>query len=973
MTETVETQPARHVGVVSFVNAVFGFLYGWSGDAVENRYFNLRSSPSPEPLTAGMWVTYESRTSPDGRPQAAALVAVSDPANLIGDDAIAALDDALRRWRDGTRPPRPSVPAPATASVEADARAAFEELRQRGDLDGARALYERYLAEAAASGSQPNEALFGYAQALGSYGRPRDAIEVLLSWVAARRVVSNWDRFLHELSRLFEACDVRLEEARAIIAEQLDAAVPAHFRYRTEHVMALAAMRSLDLNAAIEHALAAVQAKPSWAEGQVLVRRLRPHPAVEVRDTPPEVAVRAGGAFDENPELVAQLLSELESMALRGDWEAIRNALEDVASHGEDLVTAVVVWIDLVCDTRWSVPEGLLEEFLWSRVRLVVDGRHLTFVFAQALCTRTPHALRELWRHLRGNVDHVRLLAQAIREPLGKLLETVHRHIFPGFAREERLLLEALLDIGVPQTFQAAIVLQSGYAARDAGEPEVMLRQWFLYATRKTMAASQGTLTGDTWRTVAMRLQERSSALEHGQPAHGLIALCVALGGGPSLLARAVATIRARPPHVVPELTFRARRDINRSMPFHAIDALIQALVINPEWWPALWLLDGLVRSPALGPELPESVLLQLDAGYESLLVGPAGDRAAGLRFVQAGLKELLGYGVDDIAATLREALSLQPNHTRSQQRLREVQADWLRKIQPGLLLDDLETKQRFEVLERHDNAHGGHGVVLKVRDRAAQSDIRALKVPFLLTSAADGQSGARTRVQREAEKAVMVSGHPNVVQTYGVVGPSRDWILMEWVDGDKLDTFLSEFSARSLQPLEVGHVGLQVVRALVHANHRARDRGQSFFVHNDLAPWNIMVVAGQAGLRVKVFDFGLAHTGVVGSQTRTLLLDLREKRKYRSPELAQGLPPDERSDIYTLGVVLYELLRGSPVSYEELDGFRSEPVDGGPDQALLDVLTRMLAPEREARYRLDELEVDLQKYLAQRTLSHAD
>ncbi|MBX6379007.1 MAG: serine/threonine protein kinase, partial [Clostridia bacterium] len=163
-------------------------------------------------------------------------------------------------------------------------------------------------------------------------------------------------------------------------------------------------------------------------------------------------------------------------------------------------------------------------------------------------------------------------------------------------------------------------------------------------------------------------------------------------------------------------------------------------------------------------------------------------------------------------------------------------------------------------------------------------------------------------RFRREAEAVARLS-HPNIVALYDV-GRDGDvlYLVMEYVDGESLKERLRREGP--MEPADAVRVVLQVLEALAHAHAHG-------VVHRDIKPHNILVTDG---LHVKVTDFGIAravdhativHTGtIIGSA------------HYFSPEQARGRMADARSDLYSTGVVLYELLSGrvpfqgdSPVS----------------------------------------------------------
>ena len=169
-------------------------------------------------------------------------------------------------------------------------------------------------------------------------------------------------------------------------------------------------------------------------------------------------------------------------------------------------------------------------------------------------------------------------------------------------------------------------------------------------------------------------------------------------------------------------------------------------------------------------------------------------------------------------------------------------------------------------------------------------------------------------RFQREAE-AVAALNHPNIVTIYSVEHDEDiHFLTMELVDGESLDRVLE----RGGLPLSRA---LQIVRAIADALAAAHHRG---IVHRDLKPANVMVTSDG---RVKVLDFGLAKlareptAGPPGQQVTSMPTEAKPLTEegvvlgtapYMSPEQAQGLPADARSDIFSLGCLLYEVSTGT-------------------------------------------------------------
>jgi serine/threonine-protein kinase len=151
---------------------------------------------------------------------------------------------------------------------------------------------------------------------------------------------------------------------------------------------------------------------------------------------------------------------------------------------------------------------------------------------------------------------------------------------------------------------------------------------------------------------------------------------------------------------------------------------------------------------------------------------------------------------------------------------------------------------------------------------------------------------------------------HPNVVQLLDVVQAEDElWLIMEYVDGVTLHCLQTEISAaRRLLPLDVVAGVMGGVLQGLHAAHETRDASGAplRIVHRDVSPQNIMI--GRCG-HVKLIDFGVAKAtapAVVSTLGR-----LVGKVSYMSPEQAQGIAVDQRSDVFSAGVVLWETLTG--------------------------------------------------------------
>ena len=196
----------------------------------------------------------------------------------------------------------------------------------------------------------------------------------------------------------------------------------------------------------------------------------------------------------------------------------------------------------------------------------------------------------------------------------------------------------------------------------------------------------------------------------------------------------------------------------------------------------------------------------------------------------------------------------------------------------------------------------GGMSTVYRGTDLALD---RVVAVKVALDPLVEQSPVYLERFTREAHSTAVI-GHPGVVTVYdaGADGPTR-FIVMEYVKGQSLADLLREQSP--LQPARAAEIAAEVADALSAAHSRG-------IVHRDIKPANIMILPDGS---VKVLDFGIARA--VDSGTLTQTATVLGTSAYMSPEQAMGQPADARSDIYSLGCVLYEMLTGEPPFMAEI------------------------------------------------------
>ncbi len=202
-----------------------------------------------------------------------------------------------------------------------------------------------------------------------------------------------------------------------------------------------------------------------------------------------------------------------------------------------------------------------------------------------------------------------------------------------------------------------------------------------------------------------------------------------------------------------------------------------------------------------------------------------------------------------------------------------------------GTCLDD-----RYEIVEVI--GAGGMAVVYKAIDQRLN---RFVAVKILRDELARDEE-FRARFQIEAQAVAMLS-HPNIVSVYDVSHTAGvEYIVMELIEGVTLMQYMQKKGALSWK--EAAHFSTQIAKALEHAHSKG-------IVHRDIKPQNIMILRDGT---IKVADFGIAALESAQEQRSDQTVG---SVHYIAPEQARGETPDTRSDIYSLGVVMYEMLTG--------------------------------------------------------------
>jgi serine/threonine protein kinase/Flp pilus assembly protein TadD len=254
----------------------------------------------------------------------------------------------------------------------------------------------------------------------------------------------------------------------------------------------------------------------------------------------------------------------------------------------------------------------------------------------------------------------------------------------------------------------------------------------------------------------------------------------------------------------------------------------------------------------------------------------------------------------------------------------------------------------KYKILE--EIGRGGMGVVYKAEDTQLK---RTVALKFLSPDSTAIPSREK-RFAQEAQNASALN-HPNICTIYEVgEAEGNSYIAMEYVDGRPLDRMIPP---GGLPPDDVLRFGSQIVEAFEHAHERG-------VIHRDLKSANVVITP--AG-RVKVLDFGLAKrliTEELGEATRSQLSLTDEgviagTLPYLAPETLQGTPADARSDIWALGVVLFEMAAGKR-PFEGRTGFEltsailrdtPAPLPAGTPAGLRAVIQKCLEKDLEKRF----------------------
>lgn len=259
---------------------------------------------------------------------------------------------------------------------------------------------------------------------------------------------------------------------------------------------------------------------------------------------------------------------------------------------------------------------------------------------------------------------------------------------------------------------------------------------------------------------------------------------------------------------------------------------------------------------------------------------------------------------------------------------------DGWRPLSVQTLAEDLRsTHPQITVLRFH--AKGGMGAIYEGRLRDEKDGNINVAIKVLRPDAAD-DAGYVRRFRREQDILATLGDHPHIIRhrLHGTTSEGYPFLVMDWVEGRSLVEFTGRGSTTDRREL------LQITNDICSAVQHAHEHD---ILHRDLKPQNIIVT--DKG-RAIVLDFGIARSLKPGN-TLTQPGDSPGTLGYIAPEVRNGEKPDARADIYSLGIIIYQLFVKGPVP----EAFAKRPSEQSLDPRFDEIVMNAANPEREKRY----------------------
>jgi serine/threonine protein kinase len=245
-------------------------------------------------------------------------------------------------------------------------------------------------------------------------------------------------------------------------------------------------------------------------------------------------------------------------------------------------------------------------------------------------------------------------------------------------------------------------------------------------------------------------------------------------------------------------------------------------------------------------------------------------------------------------------------------------------EVQPGDVLDG-----RFEIYELI--GRGGMGSVFKATDLTTGRPL-AVKIPFFEL---ESDPGFYSRFEREIEIGKRLD-HPGILKVVAVERPSRPYLAMEYLEGETLWDRLQRESP--LPTCEALRIATLICESMAYMH----DNG---IVHRDLKPTNVMLCRDGS---IRIMDFGIAMMGAMRRLTFTGFTGRMGTPHYMAPEQVNGRRGDARTDVYSLGALLYEMTTGHAPFDEQSDLYSVMNARLVGDPVAPRVYNPMVAPEVE-------------------------
>jgi serine/threonine protein kinase len=284
--------------------------------------------------------------------------------------------------------------------------------------------------------------------------------------------------------------------------------------------------------------------------------------------------------------------------------------------------------------------------------------------------------------------------------------------------------------------------------------------------------------------------------------------------------------------------------------------------------------------------------------------------------------------------------------------------------------VDSPDDAGRYVLLDRI--GLGGMAEVFRATARGAAGFERPVAIKRILPSLSEDADFIRMFID-EAKIAVQLQ-HPNIVQIFDLGRDGRDYfIAMEYVHGKDLRVIAERVhrNGERIPPSVAVHVAMKLCEALHHAHFATAAGGHPLHVvHRDVTPQNVMISYDG---EVKVTDFGLARAA--GRVTETKQGVIKGKLAYMAPEAFDGLGVDHRSDVYGVGILLWEMLTGMRLflghndvetvqNAQTANAPRLRAIDPGIEPELDRIVARALVRDREDRYQTaEELHDELEAF----------